>query len=161
MERLRAKFSTLEYKGLAAIILVFAVITVILFLERSGIQYQYGKLSLSFMPNEATMPKAEALEQVPKDCLLLYSSGIEESSKALEEFEMILTDMKVGHDTVDIAKVDDYDFHDYTTVILLINNLSRIISLKVNNSDISRLRDARDTIAVGQQGQVLYLLVEP
>lgn len=38
---------------------------------------------------------------------------------------------------------------------------SRIISLKVNNSDISRLRDARDTIAVGQQGQVLYLLVEP
>ena len=37
----------------------------------------------------------------------------------------------------------------------------RIISLKVNNSDISRLRDARDTIAVGQQGQVLYLLVEP
>ena len=38
---------------------------------------------------------------------------------------------------------------------------TRIISLKVNNSDISRLRDARDTIAVGQQGQVLYLLVEP
>lgn len=124
MERLRAKFSALEYKGLAAIILVFAVITVILFLERSGIQYQYGKLSLSFMPNDATMPKAEALEQVPKDCLLLYSSGIEESSKALEEFEMILTDMKVGHDTVDIAKVNSYDFNDYTTVILLINNLS-------------------------------------
>ena len=124
MERLRAKFSAFEYKGLAAITLVFAVITVILFLERSGIQYQYGQLSLSFMPNEATMPKAEALEQVPKDCLLLYSSEIVESQQALEEFEMILTDMKVGHDTVDIAKVDDYDFHDYTTAILLINNLS-------------------------------------
>ena len=41
------------------------------------------------------------------------------------------------------------------------NKPPRIISLKVNNSDISRLRDARDTIAVGQQGQVLYLLVEP
>lgn len=124
MERLRAKFSAFEYKGLAAITLVFAVITVILFLERSGIQYQYGQLSLSFMPNEATMPKAEALEQVPKDCLLLYSSEIVESQQALEEFEMILTDMKVGHDTVDIAKVDDYDFHDYITAILLINNLS-------------------------------------
>ena len=37
----------------------------------------------------------------------------------------------------------------------------RIISLKVNNSDISRLRDARDTIAVGQQGQVLHSPVEP
>ena len=38
---------------------------------------------------------------------------------------------------------------------------SRIISLKVNKSGISRLRDARDTIAVGQQGQALILLVEP
>ena len=38
---------------------------------------------------------------------------------------------------------------------------SRIISLKVNKSGISRLWDARDTIAVGQQGQVLILLVEP
>ena len=38
---------------------------------------------------------------------------------------------------------------------------SRIISLKVNKSGISRLRDARDTIAVGQQGQVLSPLVEP
>lgn len=38
---------------------------------------------------------------------------------------------------------------------------SRIISLKVNKSGISRLRDARDTIAVGQQGQVLSPPVEP
>ena len=37
---------------------------------------------------------------------------------------------------------------------------SRIISFKVNKSGISRLRDARDTIAVGQQGQVLSVLVE-
>ena len=37
----------------------------------------------------------------------------------------------------------------------------RIISFKVNISGISRLRDARDTIAVGQQGQALFLLVEP
>ena len=37
----------------------------------------------------------------------------------------------------------------------------RIISLIDNKSGISRLRDARDTIAVGQQGQALFLLVEP
>ena len=124
MERLRAKFAAFEYKGLAAITFVFAAITIILFLERSGIQYQYNTLSLSLLPDDATMPKAEALAQVPKDCLLLYSSEIVESRQALEEFEMILTDMKVGHDTVDIAEVDDYDFNDYTTAILLINNLS-------------------------------------
>ncbi len=37
----------------------------------------------------------------------------------------------------------------------------RIISFKVNKSGISRLWDARDTIAVGQQGQVLFPPVEP
>ena len=35
------------------------------------------------------------------------------------------------------------------------------ISFKVNKSGISRLWDARDTIAVGQQGQVLIPPVEP
>ena len=35
------------------------------------------------------------------------------------------------------------------------------ISFKVNIWGTNRLRDARDTIAVGQQGQVLAPLVEP
>ena len=38
---------------------------------------------------------------------------------------------------------------------------SCIISFKVNIWGTNRLRDARDTIAVGQQGQVLAPLVEP
>lgn len=124
MERLKAKFAAFEYKGLAAITFMFAVIAIILCLERSGIQYQYNKPSLSLLQNEATMPKAEALAEVSRDCLLLYSSEIVESRQALEQFEMILTDMKVGHDTIDIAQGDDYHFDDYTTAILLINNLS-------------------------------------
>ena len=124
MERLRTKFVAFEYKGLVVIAAVFAVIAVILFLERSGIQYQYNKLSLSFLSGDTAMPKAEALAQVPRDCLLLYSSDIAESRQALEEFELILTDMKVGHDTVDIAAGDAYAFDDYGTAILLINDLS-------------------------------------
>ncbi len=40
-------------------------------------------------------------------------------------------------------------------------NPPRIISFKVNISGISRLWDARDTIAVGQHGQVLIPPVEP
>ena len=54
----------------------------------------------------------------------MYSSDIAESRQALEEFELILTDMKVGHDTVDIAAGDAYAFDDYGTAILLINDLS-------------------------------------
>lgn len=39
--------------------------------------------------------------------------------------------------------------------------LPRIISFKVNKSGISRLWDARDTIAVGQQDQAQKPPVEP
>lgn len=63
-----------------------------------------------------------------------------------------------------VTQADKLLLHAPTAVwtpFLAQNGPPRIISLKVNNSDISRLRDARDTIAVGQQGQVLYLLVEP
>lgn len=97
---------------------------VILFLELSGIQYQYNTMSLSYLPDEATMPKAQALASSPKDCLVLYNSKMDGSAPILEEFEMILTDMKVGHDTVDLSQTSDYHFEDYTTLVLLTNNLS-------------------------------------
>lgn len=123
MERLKTRLAGFEYKGLAAITLVFAVMAVILFLERSGIRYEYNRFSLSFLPTEMTMPKAQALAQADKDCLLLYDGENKESLEALEEFEMILTDMKVGHDTVDLSR-EDYDFAGYKTAVLLINDLS-------------------------------------
>lgn len=126
MERLRIKTLAFRYKGVFAIALLFAIMAVVLFLERSGVQYQYNHRSLDYLPNESTMTKAQALATCPKDCLLLYNSTVPESTQALEEFEMILTDMKVGHDTVDIAQTKDYDFHNYTTAILLINNLSNL-----------------------------------
>lgn len=123
MEKLKTKFTAFSYKGLAAITLVFAAMAAILFLERSGIQYEYNRLSLNFLPTETTMPKARALAQADRDCLLLYDGENEESLQALEEFEMILTDMKVGHDTVDLTR-EDYTFDGYATAILLINDLS-------------------------------------
>lgn len=124
MERLRAKFASFEYKGLAAIVLVFALMAVVLFAERSGIRYQYNTFSLSFLPAGSTLSKAEALAGVPRDCLLLYNSERADSCMALEEFEVILTDMKVGHDTVDLARTDAYSFKDYKTAVLLLSNLS-------------------------------------
>ena len=126
MERLKKRLASFEYKGMAAIIAVFAVIAVILFLERSGIQYQYNRLSLELLPDDAAMSKAQALAEsgAAKDCLLLYNSERADSRQALEQFEIILTDMKVAHDTIDLAETDDYRFSDYETAVLLISNLS-------------------------------------
>ena len=51
---------------------------------------------------------------------------------------------------------------EFTYILIFFHiDSPRIISFKVNKSGISRLRDARDTIAVGQQGQVLLPPVEP
>lgn len=124
MERLRAKFAAFEYKGIAVIALVFTLMAVILFAERSGIRYQYNTSSLKMLSADSTLSKAEALAGVPRDCLLLYNSERADSRMALEEFEVILTDMKVGHDTVDLARTDAYSFRDYKTAVLLISELS-------------------------------------
>ena len=124
MERLRAKFAAFEYKGLAAIALVFAVMAALLFVERSGIRYQYDTRSLTLLPAESTPSKAEALADMPKDCLVLYNSKRADSRMALEEFEVILTDMKVGHDTVDLSRSGSWSFKGYKTAVLLLSNLS-------------------------------------
>lgn len=124
MERLRAKFAAFEYKGLAAIALVFAVMAALLFVERSGIRYQYDTRSLTLLPAESAPSKAEALADMPKDCLVLYNSKRADSRMALEEFEVILTDMKVGHDTVDLSRGGAWSFKGYKTAVLLLSNLS-------------------------------------
>lgn len=124
MERLRAKFAAFEYKGLAAIALVFTLMALILFAERSGIHYQYNHSLLDLLPAGSTTSKAEALAQMPRDCLLLYNSERDDSCLALEQFEVILTDMKVGHDTVDLAGSDSWSFKDYKTAVLLLTDLS-------------------------------------
>lgn len=135
MERLKIKYSAFEYKGLAAMLLLLIAIAVALFVERSGIQYQYNTLSLSLLPAEDTLPKAQAMGQVTqKDCLVLHDSRSPDSQLALEEFEAILTDMKVGHDTVDLAQGTSYDLDEYSTVILLINNLS-VLGNKITQLD--------------------------
>ena len=121
---MKKRFGVLEYKGLLAIAAIFAVIAVILFFERSGIQAQYNVLSLSAIPKAETVTKADALAACEKNCLVLMESGNPNSELALEQFEVILMDMKVGYDLVDLTEGTDYRFEDYSTAVLLLDNLS-------------------------------------
>lgn len=127
MERLRAKLGAFEYKGIAVIALLLAGIAAMLFLERSGIQIQYNKLSLPWLSAEDTVTKAQALaSESDRSCLLLYHSGMADSAQALPEFEQILTDMKVPYDAVDLAADQDYSFDGYETAVVLLSNLSHL-----------------------------------
>ncbi len=124
MERIKEKITSFEYKGMIAIILILGLISGVLFVERSGIQYRYNRVSLEFMPDHMTVSKAEALEGCPETCLVLYASDSTESMLALEQFRVILTDMKVGHSLVDLSKTQEYTFDQYKTAVLLLSNLS-------------------------------------
>ena len=127
MERItRKKFDRLGYVGLAAIAAIFAAMAVILFLERSGIQYQYNATALDYLPQQQQISKAQALTDCEKNCLVLYEGGNAASMEALDTFQAVLTDMKVGYDAVDIARNSHYDFGQYSTAIVLLSDLSKL-----------------------------------
>ncbi len=121
---MKAKKTSFEHKGLVAIALVFALIAVILFFERSGIQYRYNKLSLELMPAQQIVSKEEAMSKQAKDCLVIWNNEDANSSMAWEQFEIILADMKIGYDLVDVHDTDSYPFEGHKTAIVLLSNLS-------------------------------------
>ncbi len=75
-----------------------------------------------------------------------------------EPVDILLCDIEMpGENGLSLLRWARNKGMDFVCVFLT----SCIISFKVNIWGTNRLRDARDTIAVGQQGQVLAPLVEP
>lgn len=124
MERINKRFSPFDSRGLIVITLVFAVIAIILFMERSGIRYQYNNPSLDYLNTSQQVSKAQALADCEKNCLMLYQSDDPSSMEAFNEFENILADMKVGYDALDLSNEPAYSFDGYSNAVLLLNNLS-------------------------------------
>ncbi len=101
-----------------AVALVFAVIAFILFVERSGIRYNYDKAELDFMPKENIVTKAKANISLQKNTIILWDSTKPDSNSAMEEFSILFSDMKVGYDAVDLATnpfpdLSGYNCSDY------------------------------------------------
>ncbi|MBQ7794526.1 MAG: DUF2194 domain-containing protein [Clostridia bacterium] len=113
-----------RYKGIIAVVLVFALISVVLLLERSGIRFNYEKRRLDFLPTESIVTKAAACEMLEKDTLVLYDSTKADCIYAYRQFEVMLSDMKIGYELVDLSVNTSYDFANYEAVIILLNDLS-------------------------------------
>ena len=126
MGNVRAKIRNFRFKGILAIVVVFAVITLVLLVELMGVQVNYLGRSLECLAVENVVTKEMALQEVDKDTLLLYSSRDKVSASALEQFEVILKDMKVGTQMVDLAYADIPDYSDYTAMIILFGDLSLV-----------------------------------
>lgn len=121
---LKQKYLCFRYKGIIVITLVFALISAILFLERSGIQFNYEKRVLDFLPENKIVTKAQACKSIKKNTLVLYDSTKSDCVTAYEQFNVILSDMKIGYRLVDLSEGKTYDFNKYEVVIVLLSDVT-------------------------------------
>lgn len=126
MGNLKAKIENFRFKGILAIVVVFAFIAAILLVELSGVKFHYNKKKLEHLPKDRIVTKAAAFDALQKDTLLLYSSTDEASASAYEQFQVILADMKWGTNAVDLSVSTIPAFQDYRVVIVLFSNLSYV-----------------------------------
>ena len=119
MEKLKAKLNNFTFKGILAIILVFALIAVILLVELSGVRFRYAKKSLTLLAANQIVTKEESCAGLEKTTLLLYSTEDKASSEAYLQFEVILNDMKLGTDAINLSVSEIPDLNNYSLVIVL------------------------------------------
>ena len=124
MERIKERFLKFGYKGIIAIVLIFALISVILFLERSGINLNYEERSLHLLPNDRIVTKDAACESLKKNSLVLLNSTNADCRLAYEQFEVILADMKIGYDLIDVSCAEMPDLNNYEIVIVLLSDMT-------------------------------------
>lgn len=99
----------------------FLVLGVFLLEVSMGMKYENTSHDASYIP--VTRVDTSALE---KECLVLMDSAQSVSMDAMQEFEQIFKDMKVGYDTVDLASQMPSSFDAYETVVLTISKLDAL-----------------------------------
>ena len=101
------------------------MMAVVLFAERSGIQYTEKNRKVAYLDREEVVTEQTAVKSLPKTCLVLRNSADEASEQAWTQFQQIFKDMKVGTDVVDLQSdsvIPDYD--EYETVVVLLSDIS-------------------------------------
>ena len=89
---LRDRFLKFRFSGMLVVAVVFAVISFILFLERSGISYNYNNPKLEFIPEAQVITKAEALAPLAKKTVVLWDSTQADSVQAMEDILVSIAD---------------------------------------------------------------------
>ncbi|MBR6647421.1 MAG: DUF2194 domain-containing protein, partial [Clostridia bacterium] len=135
MEELKVHLLEFRFKGMLAVALVFALMSFVLFVERSGINYNYDKADLGFLPEASVVTKEQSNALVEKDTLVLWDSSQWDSADAMDEFSVFFSDMKVGYVTVDLSKDEFPDLSLYNTAVVLMSDITPM------GADVIRLSD--------------------
>lgn len=117
------RWKELRYKSLPVIWMVFLVIALILFAERSGIQSSGTRTANAYV-KEQIITAEEAEKGLPADSLVIMDSRQEDSVNAMEQFRQIFRDMKVGYACADVAKEAIPSYENYKTVTILLSDLT-------------------------------------
>mgnify|MGYP000302640055 CR=1 FL=1 len=94
-----------RFKGLTVILGVFLAISVVLWTERSGIQYQADVKKNAYLDKDTVVTETQAVKNIESSCLVLMDSSQADSVEAWEQFERIFMDMKTGADMIDVGKM--------------------------------------------------------
>ena len=78
-----------RFKGLTVILGVFLAISVVLWTERSGIQYQAEIKKNAYLDRDTVVTETQAVKNIESSCLVLMDSSQADSVVAWEEFERI------------------------------------------------------------------------
>ena len=116
---------TFPFKSMLVILCVFMMMAVVLFAERSGIQYTEKNRKVAYLDREEVVTEQTAVKSLPKTCLVIRNSADEASEQAWTQFQQIFKDMKVGTDVVDLQSdsvIPGYD--EYETVVVLLSDIS-------------------------------------
>ena len=107
-----------RFKGLTVILGVFLAISVVLWTERSGIEYQAEIKKKAYLDRDTVVTETQAVKNIESSCLVLMDSSQADSVVAWEQFERIFMDMKTGVDLADIRQSEIPDFSGYETIVL-------------------------------------------
>lgn len=124
MVRLKS-LKTFPFKSMLVILCVFMMMAVVLFAERSGIQYTEKNRKVAYLDREEVVTEQTAVKSLTKTCLVIRNSADEASEQAWTQFQQIFKDMKIGTDVVDLKSdpvIPDYD--EYETVVVLLSDIS-------------------------------------
>ncbi len=123
---IKEKLKNFRFKGILVIAVIYAVIAAILLIELSGVKFNFTQKKLDLLAKEDIVTKTVAYNSQKQDTLLLYSTKDEASEDAFEQFEVILSDMKMGAKKVNLAKKPIPDFKNYSLIIVLFADLSPV-----------------------------------
>lgn len=135
---IKAFWKHFRWRSLVRVWAVFMAMAMVLFAESMGLHYGSTTIKLRYLDRNKAIPERNAMADVRPRNLMLIDSSQDGVTDAVDMFDQIFLDMKVGTTVVDIAKTPASalpSFAKYDTVVVAIptldplgNGLARLMS---------------------------------